>query len=410
VFNTVLIYSRQAQPVRAITRVKRRHSARRIQIHVVLLTLCTLLLAGPGTARSDVVKPALIEISINTNGTYRVEIRASIEALLTGINSRYKNTREAPNGDAYDALRVLQADELQAAFEPFERRFTQDVRLLFDGRPVPLTVTRVEIPEPGYPKVPRISLIYLEGKIPRSVESVRWYYPQAFGDNAVRVRQVDEVNGKWHWSNWQWLRKDVFSEPFSLTEVFTQEPLTSVIATYLAAGFDHILPRGLDHILFILGIFLLSVRLRPLLLQVTMFTVAHTITLGLSMSGIFSLPAYIVEPLIALSIAWIGIENIFTRSLHRGRLALVFGFGLLHGMGFASMLKDFGMPDDAFFTALFSFNAGVELGQLTIIMLAFLAVGLWFGDRAWYRQVIVVSGSLAIAAVGLYWTYDRIMI
>jgi hydrogenase/urease accessory protein HupE len=375
-----------------------------------LLLLCTLLLAGLTTAQADVVKPALIEISVNVNGTYSVEIRASIEALLTGINTRYKNTRDAPNARAYDALRVLQADDLEAAFEPFKQRFTGTVQLLFDDRPVPLTVTRVVIPEPGYPKVPRISVIYLEGKIPRRVKSVRWYYPQAFGDNAVRVRQVDEANEKWHWSDWQWLRKDEPSEPFSLTEVFTQRPVLSVVATYLAAGFDHILPGGLDHILFILGIFLLSVQLRPLLWQVTMFTVAHTITLGLSMSGIFSLPAYIVEPLIALSIAWIGVENIFARSLHKGRLALVFGFGLLHGMGFASMLKDFGMPRDAFFTALFSFNAGVELGQLTIITLAFLAVGLWFADRAWYRQVIVVSGSLAIAAVGLYWTYDRIII
>jgi hydrogenase/urease accessory protein HupE len=403
----MLIFSRHPCP--AATAARMNVAADRIGVLFGLL-LGALLLAGPAAVSADVVKPALIEISINANGTYSVEIRASIEALLTGINSRYRNTQEAPNAEEYDALRVLEAEDLQAAFTPFRERFTQEVRLLFDGQPAPLTITRVEIPEPGYTKVPRISVIYLEGEIARSVESVRWYYPQAFGDNAVRVRQVDEVNEKWHWSDWQWLRRDEPSEPFSLTEVFTQQPVTSVIRTYLAAGFDHILPRGMDHILFILGIFLLSVRMRPLLLQVTMFTVAHTITLGLSMSGIFSLPAYIVEPLIALSIAWIGIENVFARRLHRGRLALVFGFGLLHGMGFASMLKDFGMPDHAFFTALLSFNVGVELGQLAIIAMAFLAVGLWFADRAWYRQVIVVSGSLAIAAVGLYWTYDRIMI
>lgn len=399
----MLIFCRHAlradSPARMIARVIRRG-----------MLLVALLLGGPAAVSADVVKPALVEISVNTGGTYSVEIRASIEALLTGINTRYRNTQDAPNAEEYDALRVMEAEDLQLAFEPFTQRFTEEIRLLFDDQAVPLTVTRVEIPEPGYTKVPRISVIYLEGKIARSVQSVRWYYPQAFGDNAVRVRQVDEVNEKWHWSDWQWLRRDEPSAPFSLTEVFTEQPVTAVIKTYLAAGFDHILPRGMDHILFILGIFLLSTQMRPLLWQITMFTVAHTITLGLSMSGIFSLPAYIVEPLIALSIAWIGIENIFARTLHKGRLALVFGFGLLHGMGFASMLKDFGMPDHAFFTALFSFNIGVELGQLAIITLAFLAVGLWFADRAWYRQVVVVSGSLAIAAVGLYWTYDRIMI
>ena len=362
------------------------------------------------TTLADVVKPALIEISINTNGTYRVEVRASVEALLTGINARYKNTRDSPNAQAYDELRVLRADELAAAFKPFETEFTRQVELGFDGNNAPLTVTRVEIPEPGYTKVPRISVIYLEGSIERSIESVTWYYPERFGDNAVRVRQVDETHEKWHWSEWQWLRKDEHSKPFSLTEVFTRSPPERIIASYVILGFEHILPGGLDHILFILGIFLFSVRVRPVLWQVTMFTVAHTITLGLTMYGAISLPSSIVEPLIALSIAYIGIENIFAHSLHKSRLVLVFCFGLLHGMGFASVLSDFGMPENAFITALVSFNVGVELGQIAVITLAFLGIGFWFRNKPWYRQAIVIPGSLAIAFTGLYWTYDRIML
>ena len=363
-----------------------------------------------GSTVADVVKPALVEISVNTNGTYRIEVRASIEALLTGINARYKNTRDAPNAEEYDAYRVMQATDLAAAFKPFASAFTGQVELAFDNKHVPLTVTRVEIPEPGYPKVPRISVIYLEGKVDRSVASITWYYPARFGDNAVRVRQIDAGNEKWHWSEWQWLRKDEHSEPFSLTEVFTRQPVSRVIKTYIVLGFEHILPKGLDHILFILGIFLLSVHLRPLLWQVTMFTVAHTLTLGLSMAGMISLPANIVEPLIALSIAYIGIENITAHSLHKSRLVIVFCFGLLHGMGFASVLSDFGMPADAFFTALISFNVGVELGQVTVILLAFLAIGLWFRNKSWYRRVIEIPFSLVIAITGLYWTWDRIVI
>lgn len=374
----------------------------------LLCSIGCLLYTAPAAA--DVVKPALIEISVNTNGTYKVEIRASIEALLTGINARYRNTQDAPNAAAYDELRALPPDQLQQAFEPFKEKFTHSVRLLFDGQLAPLTVTRTEIPEPGYTKVPRISVIYLEGTVSRTVRSLSWYYPEAFGDNAVRVRQVNETRQQWHWSDWQWLRNDQASEPFSLTEVFTRQPTLEVIGTYMAAGFDHILPRGRDHILFILGIFLFSARLRPLLWQVTMFTIAHTITLGLSTRGVISLPAQVVEPLIALSIAYVGIENVFARTLHRSRLLLVFGFGLLHGMSFASMLQEFGMPDDAFFTALLSFNAGVELGQLTLISLAFVTVGLWFSDRAWYRTLVVLAGSAAIGLVGLYWTWDRIVI
>lgn len=357
---------------------------------------------------ADMVKPALVEISVNTNGRYQIEVRASIEALLTGINSQYRNTKESPNAKAYDDLRVLEAEELEKAFVPFHEDFIQTVRLKIDDQTVPLIITEVKIPEPGYTKVPRISLILLSGGIDRSAEDLTWYYPSRYGDHAVRVRQVDEVNEKWHWSDWQWLRNDETSKPFSLTEVFTRQPIGQVIYSYTVAGFDHILPKGLDHILFILGIFLLSIRMRPLLWQVTMFTIAHSITLGLSINGIFNLPAQIVEPLIALSIAYVGIENMLVKELHKSRLFIVFGFGLLHGMGFASVLADFGMPDDDFMTALISFNIGVELGQLAIISLAFVAVSLWWRHKAWYRMVVVIPGSLMISLTGLYWTYERI--
>ena len=377
--------------------------------HGILRLLFLLACLQGNLALADVVKPALIEISVNTPGTWRIEIRTSIEALLTGINARYRNTRDAPTAEAYDELRALQGEELAKAFAPFASEFTDQLELHFDGQRVPLSVARVDIPEPGYTKVPRSSVIHLEGQLDRSVTRITWYYPQRFGDNAVRVRQIDADNEKWHWSDWQWLRNDAHSEPFSLTEVFTQQPVSAVIKTYIALGFEHILPRGLDHILFILGIFLLSIHLRPLLWQVTMFTVAHTLTLGLSMAGLVSLPASIVEPLIALSIAYIGIENITAHSLHKSRLVIVFCFGLLHGMGFASVLSDFGMPADAFLTALISFNIGVELGQLAVILLAFAAVGLWFRNKPWYRSVIEIPCSLAIAATGLYWTWERLV-
>ena len=366
------------------------------------------LLFVPLWSHADVVKPALIEISVHTDGTYRIEVRASVEALLTGIGAQYKNTRDAPTADEYDKLRVLPPEKLRAAFVPFEPKFAAEIALLFDGEREPLKVTQVDIPEAGYPKVPRISVITLQGEIDRAVSQVVWYYPEKFGDNAVRVRQVDEANEQWHWSEWQWLRNDRRSEPFSLAELFTKRPVHQVVSEYIIAGFRHILPLGLDHILFIIGIFLLSLHMKPLLWQVTMFTVAHTITLGLSMNGVVDLPSNIVEPLIALSIAYIGIENIWHKSLHKSRLLLVFAFGLLHGLGFASVLQEFGMPDDAFMTALISFNVGVEFGQLAIILMAFLLVG-WFRNRSWYRAVVTVPGSLAIAVAGLYWTYDRII-
>jgi hydrogenase/urease accessory protein HupE len=381
---------------------RRRETARWPLWPCLLLLACALLSAA--AARADVVKPALVEISVFSEGRYRVEIRASIEALLTGINAQYRDTTEAPTAEAYDELRVLEAPALQAAFAPFRERMLEAIELRFDGAPARPEITKVDIPVPGYTKVPRISLIVLEGPIPVETRSLTWYYPAAFGDNAVRVRQVDRRNEQWHWSAWQWIRDDSVSEPFSLTEVFTAPSALDVFAEYLAAGFDHIVPAGTDHILFVIGLFLFSTHWRPLLWQVTMFTVAHSITLALATTGVLTLPARVVEPLIALSIAYVGIENLWHRRLHRSRLALVFGFGLLHGLGFASMLADFGMPERAFVT----FNVGVELGQLAIIAVAFALVGFWFAREAYYRRLVVVPASALIALIGLYWAWERL--
>jgi len=370
-----------------------------------------LMLLGwllPQWVLADVVKPALVEISVFSGGHYRVELRASIEALLTGINGQYKNTTEAPTSDQYDALRELPPEQLAPHFDEFREQLTRDIGLRFDGQRVTPQITEVTIPERGYTKVPRISVILLEGEVPSGARNLTWYYPAAFGDNAVRVRQVNRAEQQYHWSSWQWIRDDSVSEPFSLTEVASPRGTLDVFAEYTEAGFLHILPNGMDHILFILGLYLFSTRIRPLLWQVTMFTIAHTITLGLAMYGLVQLPASVVEPLIALSIAYVGIENLMQRRLGNSRLLLVFGFGLLHGIGFASMLSDFGMPTDAFATALISFNIGVELGQVTLILLAWLALGLWFERREWYRPLIVTPASLTIGAVALVWFWDRL--
>ncbi|MFC1588790.1 HupE/UreJ family protein [Pseudomonadota bacterium] len=357
---------------------------------------------------ADVVKPALIEINTHSNGNVNIEVRASIEALLTGINAQYKNTQDAPTADEYDVLRAMPPEELKMQFVSFHQAMLDSIYLKTEAGKVSLSISAVDIPEPGYTKVPRISVIQLNGEILPGTRELQWYYPARFGDNAVRVRQIDEDNEQWHWSEWQWLRADQASEKFSLQEVFAKRTLSEVIISYVVVGFEHIVPKGADHLLFILGIFLLSLRLKPLLWQVTMFTLAHTITLGLSMNGLINLPANVVEPLIALSIAYIGVENVFAHSLHKSRLVLVFAFGLLHGLGFAGVLSDFGMPEDDFAIALISFNVGVELAQLAVILAAFAAVGFWFRHKHWYRKVVVVPASTVIAIVGLLWTIQRI--
>jgi HupE / UreJ protein len=184
-------------------------------------------------------------------------------------------------------------------------------------------------------------------------------------------------------------------------------PWPRQLALYLRLGFRHIVPEGADHILFVLGLFFLGITWRKLLSQTTVFTVAHATTLFLSTYGIFSLPSRYVEPAIALSIAFIAIENVVKPQLGPGRLAIVFGFGLVHGLGFASSLSDIPFPRTDFIVALLGFNFGVDLGQLFVIALAFLAVG-GFRNRPWFRRGIAIPCSLAIAAVGLFWGIQRI--
>jgi hypothetical protein len=178
--------------------------------------------------------------------------------------------------------------------------------------------------------------------------------------------------------------------------------------TYLKLGFVHIVPLGLDHILFVVGLYLLSPHWKPLLTQVTAFTIAHSITLALGLYGVLAVSPRIVEPLIALSIAYVAIENIVTSKLQPWRPFVVFAFGLLHGLGFAGILTEVGMPRSDYAAGLIGFNVGVELAQLFVIVVAWGLSGLWFSQRSWYRQRVVWPASAAIAAIGIFWTIERI--
>ncbi|HEX8507760.1 MAG TPA: HupE/UreJ family protein [Hymenobacter sp.] len=183
---------------------------------------------------------------------------------------------------------------------------------------------------------------------------------------------------------------------------------TEIFGTYLGLGFTHIIPLGFDHILFIVSLYILEPRLKPVLWQATAFTVAHSITLGMAMYGLIQPPSAVIEPIIALSILFVAIENLITDRLNPWRVAIVFGFGLVHGMGFASALTGLGLPQKDFFGSLISFNVGVELGQVSVILLCWALVGRWAAHKAWYKQRVVVPVSVVIGLVAAYWTIERV--
>jgi len=182
----------------------------------------------------------------------------------------------------------------------------------------------------------------------------------------------------------------------------------------LVTGYKHIIPEGYDHILFIMCVFFLNTSIKKIVLQASMFTLAHSITLGLALYGVIKPPVNVVEPLIALSIVFLALENVFSNKVKPWRLLMVFLFGMVHGMGFAAGLSDaltqMGAPKQAFATALVAFNIGVELGQVTIILIMYYGLAHMFGKKPWYRKRIVIPASLVIAAIAGFWTVQRVVI
>ena len=242
--------------------------------------------------------------------------------------------------------------------------------------------------------------VFATGKLSAEDSLLQFRFPLDIGE-VVLTTLKPEV---------QWVITGEVSEPVFLgagAAYSFEEDKGSSVFRYLKVGFIHIIPEGMDHILFVLGLFLLAAKFRPLLVQVTCFTIAHTLTLGLSIYGVISLPSNIVEPLIALSIAFVAIENVLTSKIHPWRPVLVFLFGLLHGLGFAGVLSEIGLPRDEFLFALVFFNVGVEFGQLFVLVVAFVLIG-FFRNKTWYRRKLTVPLSCLIGLIGLYWTVERV--
>lgn len=177
---------------------------------------------------------------------------------------------------------------------------------------------------------------------------------------------------------------------------------------FLKTGFTHVIPLGFDHILFILSIFLSYSKLKPVIIQCSVFTLAHSLTLALAASGYQIISSRIIEPLIAISIFITSVQNILSDKENKSMPIIIFMFGLIHGLGFANALQDTGIPENHFVSSLLFFNIGVEFGQIAVISAAYLLIGKWFSEKSWYRERIVMPASSIIACVALYWTINRI--
>jgi hypothetical protein len=298
----------------------------------------------------------------------------------------------------------LDAAALRARLDQLGPVLGRQVEVRFDGIASPLSVSIDALDVPPDLSQAASVVLRLTGPTPAEAQTVTWRYGLSYSTYALIFQAGPAATPVT-----VWIEGDASSPTWTLWANRAPPTLGEVVVAYLRLGFLHIVPYGLDHILFVLGLFLLSTRLRPLLTQVTAFTLAHSLTLALTMYGVVSPAARVVEPMIALSIAYVAIENIATARLTPWRPALVFAFGLLHGMGFAGVLTELPLPRAEFVPALVSFNIGIELGQLAVIATAYFSVAAWSQDKWWYRPRVVMPASGAIAMVGLFWTVQRVL-
>ena len=315
----------------------------------------------------------------------------------------HSNIKKPIESEQYESLRNMGAVELLQKFNSKKINIQNKIYLTSASSNYSLTLINIDIAEVGNTNIIRDTIINFDIKNIND-EDLKFFWKKNLGSIILRVnsKNNEDLYSKL-------IEAGKKSDWFSLKDK-KEENLIDNVKSYTQLGFKHIIPKGLDHILFVLALFLLSSRLRPLILQISIFTLAHTITLFLGVLDLIKIPSMIVEPIIALSISFVAIENLFTEKLKKTRPYIIFIFGLLHGLGFAEVLYEIGIVDNLFVSSLISFNIGVELGQISVILISYIFISLLFKNKSWYRNKITKPLSLIIALIGFYWFFERIFI
>ncbi|CAM2009845.1 HupE/UreJ family protein [Acanthopleuribacter pedis] len=364
----------------------------------ILVSVFCLLLSLPLWAHSFTLTETHVAFR---DGFFQIEMRCDLDALALGV------PQESDDQALYDALSAKTPEELAELKAGLTRHFERRIRVRFDDQPVPFNV--VLAPEARFATaeveaeaaVPSFlgTLVRFEGTVPAESQTFSFFASRSFP--AVKLIFVDAPAE----AQVVPLPQGARSEPLAFRDLKPPGAAT-VFGRYTVLGFLHILPKGLDHILFVLGLFLLCNRRKPLLIMVTGFTLAHSLTLALSVLGIVQLPSRPVEILIALSICYVAIEVALGREYRMRHTLVVFAFGLLHGLGFAGVLTELGLPEGQLVLALFAFNIGVELGQIAVLVGAFAVFG-WWRAKAFYEPYLVRPASVLIGCIGLFWVVER---
>ncbi len=346
------------------------------------------------------------ELSIITNETFSIVIQADLLHILTDRIS--KNADKLDDKQLITLIENIPMSELLKLLSETTKHLKDNTFVQLNNQSLPFsqfvgpTLNEVKklisLPagDQGYP------VMYTgNGQLSNTSGKITVQLPKLIGDSFLTITKPSHL----------FITQGEQSTEIELSdkkvEISIMNEKISTAFTYLYQGFVHIIPKGLDHILFVLALFLLTAKFSTLLWQVSAFTLAHTITLALGIFGLVNISASIVEPLIALSIAYVAIENIYAKKLKKWRIVIIFIFGLLHGLGFASVLLDLGLAPSQYVVSLIAFNIGVEIAQITVLLLALVCL-YRFQKKSWYRQRIIQPLSMVIACIGLFWFIERV--
>ena len=340
------------------------------------------------------------------NNYLNFEIRLNAELILSNIDaSKISNTNSSPLTGIYDKYRLLDKEELEKVFLKRWEEINSNIEIKINNKLSKIDLVKIEIKDDINFEISRDSLIYLQIELNQNPEHFTFKWLKNYGPIILRENNDSKIEDDLFT---EYLQSGVESDQIFFSENNFRSVLVS-FTKFFVLGIQHIIPKGLDHILFIFGLFLFSSSIYKLIKQITIFTIAHSITLIFVSLSLIKINSQIVEPIIALSIVYVGLENIFKNYIKEyWRYIVILFFGLLHGLGFALVLSDIGYRSSKLFLNLISFNIGIEVAQIMLIFFLYLLVGIKFAKNSYYRIAFQIPSSILIASIGLYWFFERI--
>ncbi len=375
-----------------------------IKLYLFLILIVFLNLFSSSSISHE-IKPSIADFTYDEN-YLNFKIRLNAELILSNIDaSTVSNTDSSSLSEIYDKFRILSMKDLEEMFKNSWSEISSNIDIKINNETKKINLIKTEIEDIKNFEISRDTHVYFRVILDENSEQFTFRWVKNYGPIILRENNNNKLEDE---LVTEYLQSGIESSQFSFKENNFSKTFNS-FAKFFVLGIQHIIPKGLDHILFIFGLFLFSSSLKTLISQITIFTIAHSITLIFVSLSLMRINPQIVEPIIALSIVYIGLENIFKKYIKEYlRYVVILFFGLLHGLGFALVLSDIGYKSSDLFVNLISFNLGIEVAQISIVLALYLLIALNFAKNKNYRIFFQIPSSILISSIGLYWFFERI--